>query len=171
MVNSSPFELIHTGQIDQNKLVELCNKLEEFLLKTFESESFRTRVITTFIEIVQNIIKYSADKSIGSSHIAFGYIKLKQELDCFSIISSNKISPENRDRIRTKVNPLIGLSIKDLKGYYKKERRKPVDQNTRSAGLGFIDIAIKTDNHFQITFDENDNEILFKIEAKIRYYE
>lgn len=134
----------YTGQICQEMLEDMTDILEKnFILHS--SPETGSRLLLVFIEQIQNIIHYSAEKEtyMGRS-FSRGSVLIGQEDGAYYVLSGNMIDSCNRKRIEDSFKMIRGKSREELNIYYKDKIRMPQNSETQGAGLGFIDMARKS---------------------------
>jgi hypothetical protein len=114
-----------------------------------------------FVELVQNIIRYSAyGETItsvwGAEDLKFGTFVIGRGPDNIMISSENLIETTNTKPLDDHLAHLKGLSADDLKQLYKDILRKAPHPDSKGAGVGFIEIARKATLGFEYSFTEID---------------
>ncbi len=109
------------------------------------SVSISTRVFSIFVEQMQNVVNYSAERVEGAKEpkgdLRYGVIVVGREGDSFYIISGNYVSKQDSERLSAILGKLGGMSKDEMKAYFKEQRRKGPDAMSKGAGLGFIETA------------------------------
>ncbi len=152
--------LYFKGAVSQEILVEIGLMIR----KKFSVEKQIKKIFGVFIELAQNIMHYSAeieyshrdDKNVGVGIILFSETKSN-----FQIISGNQISNENKSSIAGKLDKINSLNLEELKEFYHKQIRVEPEDESKGAGLGFIDMARKSRNKIKYNITEIDEENSF----------
>lgn len=130
------------------------------------------RYLGLFIELSQNILKYSARtvKTDDGRHVSNGLILVGVKDGNIFVISGNPVSLQNERVLREKLEILKDSSKEELNTKFKKQLK---DMNSglldNSAGLGLIDITRKSDKmeyHFS-KLDSGDSFFTLKVEYKL----
>lgn len=123
------------------------------------------KVFSLVIEQTQNIIFYSAEKPDvaidGTDEMGVGTITVGLEDGHFFILCGNRIANENVEKLRSKLEPIQKMSKDELKQYYKEHRRMERDDDSKGAGLGFIEMARKSSQPIEFAFCALDEECSF----------
>eukprot|EP01029_Cantina_marsupialis_P021706 TRINITY_DN525363_c0_g1_i1.p1 TRINITY_DN525363_c0_g1~~TRINITY_DN525363_c0_g1_i1.p1 ORF type:complete len:158 (+),score=18.70 TRINITY_DN525363_c0_g1_i1:2-475(+) len=96
-----------------------------------------------FIEMTQNIIKYSKnesddkDKFKSSGLIIVG----KNEDENYYIHSQNIIDKKDIEKIKDRIDEIKSLNETEIKKRYKELRRSAANLHNNGAGIGFYEIA------------------------------
>jgi hypothetical protein len=146
------------GALSQEILVEIGDVInKEGLFQPLIRNSF-----SVFVELSQNIMKYSAEKEmINGSMVGVGIILFIEESDCFRILAGNLIKNSDVKIIYEKLDLVNNSSEEELKGIFKHQLKKPLLNPNSSPGLGFIDIARKAGKiRYQIDGVDNAHSFL-----------
>jgi hypothetical protein len=147
------------GQMSQDILGELGSMIKY----SWSSESNVKRIFATFIEIAQNILHYSAERvqdSDGNSK-GIGMIVVNEEKDRFCLSSGNLIHNSTAQILQDKLEYLNSLNKDELKKLYKEQIKSVRPEDSKGAGLGFVDIARKSDSKLYYKVDAVDNQHSF----------
>lgn len=159
--------LIYEGVFTQ----EITKSVLSMAERNFESEGVelvvKKKVFNVMVESLQNISKHqdSAKDEDGDSSSVFmiGY-----ENEVYSIISGNVILNQNVPSLRSRIDQINSLDKDGLKQLYKEVRAQGTLSEIGGAGLGFIDMARKSGNKLDYSFEPFNNEIsFFTLVAKV----
>jgi hypothetical protein len=81
-------------------------------------------------------------------------------------MSRNLINASDRNRIEQRLNQVEGLDKEALRLLYRELRKSGRDKHQGGAGIGFIEIARRSD-HLAHSFDNHDDNFYFTLHAKI----
>jgi hypothetical protein len=110
------------------------------------SEKNVKKVFSVFIELVQNIIKYSLEQeNYFNDYVGVGIIELKEKDDFYILNSGNLISIDNIEKIKFFCDKINDMNRDQLKKFYQEKIRKPLEKESKGAGLGLIEIARKSE--------------------------
>lgn len=155
----------YNGPVSQVLVVEIG----DIIKKSIEDDSDKkviNRIFSILVEQMQNIIKYSVQKKSGGEGdnpfvLSSGIIAVGLEGSDYSVISGNVISNTDIERVRQRLDLIIGMDRDAQKEYYKTMRRKEPDPQSRGAGLGFIEMARKASRPLEYCFTPIDGEHSF----------
>jgi len=124
-------------------------------------------VYYVFVELLTNIMNYSAKRRNNVSGIGTCFVTQDKESEKYTVSSGNMINCSNENLIREKLDKINALDDTELKAYHKEVRRAGRDKHNKGAGLGFIEIARKVGKtlKYEITkIDENNSYFEIHIE-------
>jgi|WetSurMetagenome_2_1015567.scaffolds.fasta_scaffold06593_5 hypothetical protein len=156
--------LCFSGYLSQELMVGIGETLRD-KLKQEEDINMVLKIFSIFVEQVQNIIRYSADQIIitndkenilGSGILVVGKNQGHYYVSCGNIVGNDKIS-----HLSEQLTKLQQMNKDELKQYYKEQRKKEVPQHSKGAGLGFIELARKTNSCFDFSFEKINGQISF----------
>lgn len=143
--------------LDYNGQVNL--KSIEFLLKTLiggkEFKALNTitrkRIYGIVVECLENIYKYqliltSADPGMNP------IISVRMEKDKIFIVAGNVITDGARDCLARRIDKVNNMDEAALKSLYEHKINRESKPEENGAGLGFIYIALKSENRISYTF-------------------
>lgn len=139
------------------------------------------KVFAVMVEQMQNIIAYSIDKKEAAADASCGagqppseytygtgQILVQREEDGFIVACSNRITTQQAERIRQKVEQINAMSKTELKDYYRRQRKAGPDKESMGAGLGFIEMARKAKKPLAIDFSPlDDTASLFSVTVNV----
>ena len=123
-------------------------------------------VFSTFIEQVQNILNYSAERisrdgdderelRVGVAVVGYN------DAGDYCVYCGNRIYNSDIEHIRQSIDAVRHLSKEELKALYKERRRIPMDLKGKSAGLGFIEMARRSLEPLEYSFEKIDEHLSF----------
>lgn len=144
------------GAVSQEILVEIGS----IIRNQFDIHKSIKKIFSVFVELAQNIMHYSEEKEFSlreGKDVGVGIIIFSENDDYFYITSGNLINSERGKKVVEKINKVNQMSDDELKEYYKEQRRKPQPDGSKGAGLGFIDIARKSNQKIEYELKNTDN--------------
>jgi len=119
------------------------------------------KVFAIFVEQVENVINYSVEKDHIDSQLSFGIVVIGKKDDHFFISGGNKIQTAKVERMESNLSKLIAMDKDELKVYYKEKRRASKENDSKGAGIGFIEMARKSTKPIEYSFESIDAEYSF----------
>ncbi len=135
-----------SGPISQSLLEGIGQTLKQKMSLEETSTNIIQKVFSIFVELMQNIINYSAQRVTSEEaeqEISYGVLIVGKEGQHFYIISGNYIQEEQEAALRDKLTRIRSMDKTELKQFYKQQRRMQVEDASKGAGLGFIEMARK----------------------------
>ena len=119
------------------------------------------------IEQLQNIMSYSKEKNIqeGNKYTSPGVLVIgyNDEKKKYYINSSNEIKEEDIDKIKTKLETINSMPKEDLRAYLRQKLRSAEDLHERGAGVGFIEMAKRSSEKMEYSFEKIEGKYYFHI--------
>lgn len=107
----------------------------------------QNRVFGVFVEQLQNVIRYSAEREVDAKQIGIelssGVVTIGRERDKFFIACGNIVLSEDIASLRERLVHLQGLDKNELKAFYKEKLRQDPEVSSKGASVGLIEIARK----------------------------
>lgn len=149
------------GAVSQEILVEIGS----IIRNQFDIHKSIKKIFAVFVELAQNIMHYSAESEFSlreGKDVGVGIIIFSENEDYFYITSGNVVGTKKGKKVVEKIEKVNEMSADELKTYYKEQRRKPQADGSKGAGLGFIDIARKSNQKidYQLKETEDGNSFL-----------
>lgn len=113
-------------------------------------------VFSTFIELVQNVLNYSAEKlgSESDDELRVGLTVVgHDEAENYCVYCGNRVHNSDVPRIRDSIDSLRDLSKEELKALYKERRRAAPGESSKGAGLGLIEMARRALKPLEYSFE------------------
>jgi len=105
----------------------------------------RRKLFSSFIEMAQNIVHYSADSYAGEGHTApsmrHGAVFISLTGDRYYLYCANPVNADVAEKLREKLEHLRSLTIEQIKLEYKETLRSDTPADSKGAGLGFLTMA------------------------------
>lgn len=122
-------------------------------------------VFSVFIEQMQNILNYSAEKvppnEAMENELRVGVVVIGHEQKGYFILCGNKIYNSDIPRLREKLEQIRNMSKEELKTLYKERRRMEPEPASKGAGLGLIEMARKGSEPIEYGFSPIDDNFSF----------
>ena len=121
-------------------------------------------VFSLFVEQVQNVIRYSAEKEEFLSkedmkkELRFGVLTVGVKEGSFFVSCSNVVEQVDVERLNKNLNHIKSLDTGGLKKLYKETLRGQTPEGSKGAGVGFIDIARRASKGFEFDFMNIEND-------------
>lgn len=132
------------------------------------SRTTAMKVFAIFIEQVQNVINYSHERDDKIGDMGMGIIVVGKNNEKHFIIGGNKIRTDKVGKLEKNLSELIIMDKDELKAFYKEKRKLNKNEESKGAGIGFIEMARKASQPLEYNFEKVDDEYsFFSIEAKI----
>lgn len=161
-----------SGYVSEGILFALGDALKQKMALEDTDANTTKKVFSVFVEQVQNIIRYSADRVSGDLgkpvELSSGMIAVGQDAGKFFVICANKVALADMDRLKDRLEHLQRLDKEGIKAYYKEKLREDPDVDSKGASIGLIEIARRASAPIDFDFVKvNDACAFFCLKAYI----
>ena len=148
LLNNKDTLMAFTGYFDHLLttllLINIKNKLSSAEIITGAEK----KVYSVLVECIENVSKHTI---IGSNAQNMSTLLLSKSETKYTIITGNQVMNEEVPLLKNRLEKVVKSSAPELKQLYREQiLSKRTDDN--NAGLGIIDIAIKTGNQIKYEF-------------------
>jgi hypothetical protein len=161
--------LTYGGFISQSLISAMTEALEKEAKESDLNIGISNNIFTIFIELTQNMMNYSKTKCQESTDVnSEGLIVVtKDSYDNYYIHSQNIIALEDKEKIEPKLEEILTLDQEHLKKKYRELRRSGRDKHGKGGGIGFYEIAKRSDE-IKFEFNKiNEDKYYFHFISKI----
>jgi len=155
--------LAYEGEFTQEITKSVLAMTEKNLESIGEEGGIKRKVFKVMVECLQNIVKHSEemkesydDRKIGDALFVIG-----KETDNYFIITGNYIANDKINIVNDKINHVNSLDKEGLKNLYMEVIKNGQISEKGGAGLGFIDMARKSENKLEFIFVKESEEVSF----------
>lgn len=161
--------LAYDGFLSQALIAGMTEALEKKALENNLDIGISSNIFTIFIELSQNMMNYSKEKSETSTEFkSQGLIIVGcDELGNYFVHSQNIISSEDREKIEPKLLEIQSLDKEGIKLRYKELRRSGKNTHGKGGGIGFYEIAKRCDVIEYHFIPINESKFYFHFHASI----
>jgi hypothetical protein len=134
-------------------------------------------VFAVFVEQMQNIIRYSAEKgeqsaaaasAASKSELRYGIMTVGRSAGGFVVRAGNLVEKADVERLRHNLGQIRDADKDVLKAMYKETLKSEPEEGSKGAGVGFIEIARRASKPIEFDFaDVDDRFSFFALEAEI----
>ncbi len=155
-------DFYYSGALTEDMLLSIGSALRQSLIFSV-SKDRKMSAFSTFVEQIQNIIRYSAErKSLEDGNpLSYGTILMGRENQDFFICCGNKINNADANSINAMLCHIKSLNRLELKSLFKTKLHEPSPENSVGAGVGLIEIALRAKKGFDFGFSTIDAEHQF----------
>lgn len=155
----------YSGPISQSTIEGIGHTLRMDLEIKETSMTVSQSVFSIFIEQMQNIINYSAEKIVNNTEfekeLRLGIIVIGNEDDHLYVYCGNKVFNHDVERLKQRIEEIRWLDKDALKALYKTRRKMEPEEGSKGAGLGLIEMARKSGKPLEYSFQQLDENLSF----------
>jgi hypothetical protein len=160
------------GVMTSEILTTILQIMESRMDKLEERPKIRKKVFNVLVECLQNLYHHIDDdiddKSTPQNKRNCLFI-LARENAAYIITTGNYIKPEDSPILEEKLDKINGMTRDELKSYYKQVLNEGTMSDKGTAGLGMIDIALKSGKKLEYDLTPiNENLTFFSLSVRIQ---
>jgi hypothetical protein len=154
------------GVVTQELLVGYAKFLPE---QTGLSDNSRLVLFGTFVELAQNILRYSAERAGPAGHErGIGLVLVSEQEKTFTVASGNLVDRAAADSLEAQLTGLAAMDRDGLKAHYRDRRRAGPPAGSVGAGLGLIEVARRAAAPLAWNFSpQSDGRVFFSLSVPI----
>ena len=162
----------YSGLFSQNIVAAMAEALKQRLAHSGNKAATQRKVFSTFIEMAQNVIHYSADTFSDvdqqDDELRHGAVWIGESDNKFFIVCGNPVDINQVARMRHKLDALQTMSQEEIKAAYKTQLRNETEATSKGAGLGFLTVARDASEPIEFHFDDQPDgkTAMFYLKAK-----
>lgn len=149
-----------TGYVSEGILFALGEALKQKMALDETDANVTKKVFSVFVEQVQNIIRYSADRLEGEPggkiELSSGMIAVGREGERFFVVCGNIVSRNDVTMLRERLQMLATMDKDALKAFYKEKLKEPPEAQSKGASIGLIEIARRASEPIEFDFMDID---------------
>lgn len=168
---------------DETKIIDFSGDLKYEMIQSLISEltqkisiydfttAVRKKILNISVECLENIYKYTDNelyKNTPNFQTKFSVIKQADEI---IISSGNILLTETVEKIKARIDKVNNSTREELFQAYEEVINSGEISKQGGAGLGFIDMALKSGTRFQYAFTDVENNLFyyeFKVKIEIK---
>lgn len=166
----------YSGYVTEPILSGVGNALKQKLvIEDADTKTIRS-VFAVFVEQIQNIIRYSAEKEppdtdgteSAQPELRYGVITVGQTGRDYIVHAGNLVNLCDVERLRERLQTISVMDRAQLKAAYKQQLKAGPDAHSKGAGIGFIEIARRASQPIEFDFMTIDDHFaFFSLKAQI----
>ncbi len=150
------------GGVTSELLTSILQIMENKLDNLEEQPKIKKKVFNVLVECLQNLYHHLDDSPmVSESGINSVIFMISKKEDHYSILTGNFISGEHVPRLKERIDIVNGMDKEQLKEYYMSVLNNGEMSNKGGGGLGIIDIARKSGQKLEYSFQAVDNATAF----------
>ncbi len=163
----------YMGYFSQNIIAAMADSVKTRVEYIGAASPTRRKLFSSFIEMAQNIIHYSADAvdTAGKTDAEMrrGSVCISVKNDRYYLQCSNLVRADIANLLREKLEHLRTLTNDEIRLEYKETLRSETPEESKGAGLGLLTMARDASEplDFEFTPDGLDGNMMFCLKATI----
>jgi hypothetical protein len=143
----SAVELFYTGYFSQAHIVSMGDVVRAWLDKHEASLPLRRRLFSVFIEMGQNIVRYSCDErylGCGDDERRFGSLCFHTDAGNYYLETANLVGHEASSLLQNNLDVLRTMTQAEIKQAWKEGLRSEAPASSKGANIGLLTMARET---------------------------
>jgi hypothetical protein len=146
---------------------------QKLALDDADTKTLRS-VFAVFVEQMQNMIRYSAEKVPNSAaeppliELRYGVLTIGREGDDYVVHAGNLVARSDVEPLRERLSKIRSMNKEELRALRKERLRAGPEEGSKGAGLGLMEIARRASKPIEFDFaDVDDKHAFFTIRASV----
>lgn len=167
------FVLSYSGYVSEDILRAVGDTLRSRLASHVSDNNQIRNIFSIFVELMQNIIRYGDDGpqpavGEGEGKPSFGIVLVSQTDDSLSVMAGNFVTDKEAEILSERIHSLAQCDAEELRQLYRTKLREPVEETSKGASLGLIEIARRASLPLSCEVIKNNSDYnLFMIKATV----
>jgi Family of unknown function (DUF6272) len=155
--------LVYDGDFTQETTKSILAMAERNLDSSGEDSGIKRKVFNVMVESLQNIVKHSSEQGLqaGSLISKSAIFMISKDDKRYCVMTGNPIPKTKVAKLTENLNDLNAKDKEGLKELYKDIIKNTQISEKGGAGLGFVDMARKSGEKIEFTFNEMDADYDF----------
>jgi len=153
----------YSGYFSQRVLLAVGDTIRHKMSADDVDSNTAKKIFTVFVEQVQNIIRYSAERidetqeKHEESELSYGIVVIgKDSRGRYFVDCGNVVDKKDVERLKQNLEEIRKMDKDELKKAYKEKLREGPDEHSKGAGIGFLEIARKASEPIEFGFKDTD---------------
>ena len=148
----------YVGYFSQNIVTAMSEAVKLRLEQSGTAGPIRRRLFSSFVEMAQNIIHYSADSLTPpqqkQNELRHGSVCIGVDAEGHHfLLCANPIAVEQADVLRQRLESLRAMTLDEIKASYRESLRSEAPVDSKGAGLGFLTVARDASGPLEFDFE------------------
>lgn len=150
-----------SGVLKYETIQFLISELTQLVTSYNFTTAVRKKILNISVECLENILKYT-DNELYKNTVQFQtYFSVKKQNDEILISSGNILKADSVEKIINRIDKINNSTREELLIAYEDVINNGQISQKGGAGLGLIDIAIKSGNQIQYSFADAGNNLFY----------
>lgn len=156
MLSANNVYMVWSNHITPDVGKEMLSFTEAKLREDEVDSGIKRRVFSILVEILENIAKYNPGKTAEQKY-GMPVAVIKMEGDSFFVTTGNLIRNGKIKNLKSKIDIINSFDPPGLKEFYHKQLARQKSDTDSTGNMGLIDIARKSGNKLEYSFDRINN--------------
>ena len=157
--------LTYGGTLTQSLIVAMTEALEKETEEADLSIGLASKIFTIFIELAQNMMNYSKKMNKDGFDPKGLILVGKNKEGQYYVFGQNIVDDTDRRKIEPKIKTILSSSKDEIKKMYRDARKSGKDTHAKGGGIGFYEIAKKSEKIEYSFIDLENGKYYFQFKA------
>lgn len=164
----------YVGYFSQNVVAAMADAVRLQLEMSGVNGPTRRKLFSSFIEMAQNIIHYSADSLTpgdqDNHELRHGSVCISEKEGQYLLQCANPINATVAEGLRERLQSLRSMTLEEIKRACKESLRAETPEGSKGAGLGFLTMARDSSEPLEFDFQplpDHPDTVMFNLKATI----
>ena len=159
--------LVHHGAFTQDIILSLLSLTKERLMFVRDKKIVRKKLLNVLIECLQNITRHASREDLDGDYASILLIGSNEEN--YFVITGNVINNKEKEALTKKIEKINLMDPEGLNELYRDIISQGNFSEKGGAGLGLIDMAKRSGQKLQYSFNSMEKELtFFTLETNIK---
>ncbi len=155
-----------SGYMTEDVLAGVREALRDKLILEEASKTTIRSVISLFVELAQNVVRYSAEREAREDvepvlDLRYGVMTMGRDQGRYFVACGNLITAADADRLSRELTHIASLNADELKALYRKILKGDAPEGSKGAGVGLVEIARRSSEAILFDFSEESEDRTF----------
>jgi hypothetical protein len=157
ILNDEDIVLIFNGIFNQDSLLNLLSIMESQMME--HNLNLKKKVFNIMVEMLQNIVKHGANGKMSGQNPGIFFIN--QTKESYQLNTGNYIHLSEVGELERKIAYVNSLTVDELNDFYEKSLFNFQIDSSKEAGLGLIELRLKTNRIISYEITEFNEKFSF----------
>ena len=164
----------YVGYFSQNIITAMSEAVRLRLEQSGTAGPTRRKLFSSFVEMAQNIIHYSADTLTppeqDQNELRHGSVCIGvDDSGRYYLLCANPVVVDVADALRERLETLRTMTLEEIKTSYRESLRNETPEDSKGAGLGFLTMARDASEPLEFDFEgtEDPDTAMFFLKTTI----
>ncbi len=156
--------LYYKGNVDSEVINQVLDTVEDKLVQVNEQSKLRKKVYNVLVESLQNLYHHVdrvPEDFEDQSAEKYGILAVEKVDEGYKIMTGNFVRTDNVEKLEEKIKRINRSNHEEIKELYKFILNHQRITTKGGGGLGLVDIARKTGNKLEYSFQEYNEKYSF----------
>lgn len=158
IINNESILLVFNGVLNQDSLISILSIIEGQMRGSID---VKKKVFNIMVEMLQNIVKHGTKLEEDTANGNPGIFFISTKNNTYTLCSGNYIKTSIVESLKDKLNHVNMLQGEELELFYSMRLLNFEIDNSKEAGLGVIDLRMKSGSILEYSFSKVDETISF----------